>query len=183
MASCADPGSVVQERLGSVRLSVPGMMCMRNCGTKVTAALKSVPGVAGMAGCGLVGANHSCAVAFLHELGVGSACACVVTPPPPPEVDVDVPGKVVGVTMSLACSTGALLSAVQAAGYDACVVPGIGGPEDGADLLHLYPVAVESGDSPPCTTTLLDISGMSCMRNCGTKAERALAAVLGVSGV
>jgi copper chaperone CopZ len=30
-----------------VKLSVPGMRCMKNCGSKVQAALRSVPGVAG----------------------------------------------------------------------------------------------------------------------------------------
>ena len=54
------PGGRSAAQCSSTVLVVPGMMCMRNCGTKVTAALKSVPGVQGACVCARL---HGCMAA------------------------------------------------------------------------------------------------------------------------
>jgi copper chaperone CopZ len=41
------PAKAAGPLLSTTALMVPGMMCLRNCGSKVTAALKAVPGVHG----------------------------------------------------------------------------------------------------------------------------------------
>ena len=58
------PTSKSGPAVGPAVLVVPGMMCMRNCGTKVKTALMSVPGVAGER-------EQACCVSGEGEVGLG----------------------------------------------------------------------------------------------------------------
>ena len=87
---------------------------------------------------------------------------------------VDITTKVVRVAVDGVCSVASLVAAVKSVGFDAVVV---GDAADGFGD-ESTAAAVRSSSSTVC----LRVDGMKCVANCGSKVQRALTAMTGVSG-